>query len=184
MPLSNIMSKNKNFTLNEILLQLQLIYSFFSQSRLITPELAYDDIEEDPSLVYNIDDDPLIDPYSKMPIIRNFQIKDKDIGYYLRQNFLIRFFCLLQFHGAYDDFDNRKHLSGYMELYILKKLRNRFSHTYGVYDRQDINLTENIVTHFNLPKAEYKTIPIPTKEVIDPIFEKSIQYIKELFKKP
>jgi hypothetical protein len=178
------MSKNKNFTANQVIEQIELIYGLFNASRFALPLIPFDNIEEDSTQDYN-------KPEFKKPAynfpsetLRNYQIKDKDIGYYLRQNFLIRLRCILEFYGAYEDFENKKLLSGYAELEILTSLRNRFSHTFRVFHPKDKKLTKIIVKHFNLPDMEYKEIPIPTKEVIDPIFEKSIQYIKELFKKP
>jgi len=70
---------------------------------------------------------------------------------------------------------------GWKELDILRRLRNKFSHTDGklsMEDQEQIKLVDEIKNHFGLIESSFDHYPIPIDEVIEPIFNGCKLYVK------
>jgi len=174
------MSNNKNFTESEIIKQINLIHNLYIESRAAFP-------------YYPLDEQPPLISGSKTSFViitpRPMTIEDKqyrnNIAHFQNQNFLVRLFAVLQYYEIFKNPDET--LPGYIELDILKRLRNEFSHGIGTYNpksSKDRKLMKDITKHFSFKEKEYPDFSINKDIVIKGIISESKKYIKELFNKP
>jgi hypothetical protein len=151
------MSKNKTFTANEITSEISRLNMIFLAVQNAFPYVG----------LINFRPMSLIEAFTR-----------NQIASFQTQNFLVRLFSVLQYFGVYDNFNKKDS----PELYILKRLRNKFGHSLGFYnkdDEDDRNLMRKIIETFNLENKEYLDFPISNNIIIEQIINASIQYIKE-----
>ncbi|MFO7445170.1 MAG: hypothetical protein R6W90_02340 [Ignavibacteriaceae bacterium] len=174
------MSKNKDFTETEIIEQINLIHNLFVESRAAFP---YYSLDGQPPLISGSRTSIFIHPPT--PMTNNDKIYRNNIAHFQNQNFLVRLFAVLQYHGVYNNFD--KSLPGATGLDILKRLRNEFGHGLGLYNpknQRDRKLMKDIIDHFTFEKKGYLDYPLNKDILIKGIISESKIYIKELSKKP
>ena len=101
---------------------------------------------------------------------------------WLNQNVLIRLYALMNYFGYVGKTISIDHtIKGSKELDLLRRLRNHFAHTEGNYnptDEEQINLVDEIVSHFGLIKNKFDHFPISIDQVIEPIFNGCKTYVK------
>ena len=119
------------------------------------------------------------------PITKEFQERQNSIGHYLNQNFCIRLYAVLNSHHVVGDKENiDKNLSGWEDLDILRRLRNRFAHSSGKYDSgesDDKILMEKLMLKYEPCPKEPPDFPINQDKVIYPITKAVLQYAEAKF---
>jgi hypothetical protein len=174
---------SKKFTTDEIYNSIKDVYAKFRSSRAYFPYIRESDLTKTLPPPFTIFNDIEIQIKYNHPIDEIFRDYNNSIGHFLNQNFLLRLFAVLQYHGIYDGFDKTR----YKKLQILKQLRNEFGHGLGTYNPtspKDKKLMKNIVTEFNLPDIDYSDFPISIDTVINEIVNESLRCVTELSQKP
>jgi len=111
----------------------------------------------------------------------------RSVGHWINQNYVIRLSAYLEYHGIIPKEGQGKinqDLSGWNEVDILRRLRNKFAHSSGRYNSEDSNsrtLFLRVVEHFSLQEDENTATeyPIPIDSVLLPLTEGCRQYVLE-----
>jgi len=169
----------RNFSANEILKEINSISQLFSESRKYYPYIDDKFIGKKPTLEFHLIDTKIFLNFAK-PIKKEFQNENNKIAHFLNQNFLLRLYSVL------DEYKIFRHINkdNNPELYVLKRLRNIFSHSLGKFDNNKPdhrNLMRHIIKTFHLENIKYDDFPISIDKVISKILSSSKQYIKDNF---
>jgi hypothetical protein len=104
----------------------------------------------------------------------------------INQGFIIRLCAYLEYCKVYEPCIDKK-IDGNLEIVFIKKLRNVFAHTSGVYNEKDNKqkkLRNRMIEYFHIPAEELVKIetkfPISINDVLEPLVEKCKKYIKAL----
>ncbi len=176
-------SSKKNITITEIKKQIEVLNEIFRDSRAYYPYIPDEFVGKSPEFTFNKAYTKVYYSYNHT-ITKEEQLYNNKIAHFLNQNFIVRLYAVLQYFGIYDNIDST--LTGYYELDILKRLRNKFGHGIGHYNKnnsKDKKLMKDIVNYFPLEKKEYSDFPINIDIVIGKIITASKQYCEAMFKK-
>jgi hypothetical protein len=111
------------------------------------------------------------------------------VAHYQNQNFIVRFYALLQEYKIIGNgIDICKDIDGWIELDILRLLRNNFAHSRGKLsskDSKDKAVHNEIIKYFELIEEDYdpNEFPLPSTPVIVKIFKKCLDYSSEFLKR-
>ena len=106
---------------------------------------------------------------------------NNSVGHYLNQNFIIRLYSLLNYHnvlGSLKKLD--KNVPGWEDIDILRRLRHKFGHALGKYNKgngDDLKLWESIQTKYKPGIPETEDYAINQDKVINPIIKSIYRYI-------
>jgi hypothetical protein len=109
-----------------------------------------------------------------------------EIGHWINQNFVIRLYSLMECHHMLSaciniDFE----LNGAEHLNIVRRLRNRFTHSSGSYnsdDSDDVKTMELIRDHLGIPIVESIDWPLAIDTVLENLLEGCKMYVKAKIK--
>ena len=115
----------------------------------------------------------------EQPISADFIARQRQLGRWINENALIRLYGILNYRGLFKEL--KKALPGYLEMDVLRRIRNVLTKTsldYRPDDAENRRLREAVIRHFDLGERDIQEqIPIPINKVVDPIFEGCRKYI-------
>jgi hypothetical protein len=117
--------------------------------------------------------------------------RNNDLGHWLNQSFVTRLVSLLEYHsviGKSTAID--KTIDGWRDIDLARRLRNKFSHAPGHFDKTDPEarkLFRGLSDHYphaGVWNADVASVyPIPIDEVLEPMKDASKRYAASLLKR-
>jgi len=109
-----------------------------------------------------------------------------ETGQWINQNFVVRLCAVLDSHKVTgQQIENRKHLPGYAELRLARRLRNLFAHASGRCDPDNPEhqkLRSELIEHFGLRPEECPEgwFPLPIEAVLSKLAQGCVDYVEAL----
>ena len=92
------------------------------------------------------------------PATADFIEDFNNLAHWLNENFVLRLFAVLDSHQMFKNLSTCRHLEGYEDMDILRRLRNKVGHGSGKYDPGDPDkkaIHDRIMQRFNVDSGAY-----------------------------
>ncbi len=108
--------------------------------------------------------------------------ENNDIGHFINQNFVLRLYAILNYYEFLGESASlNKDSPGFIEVEIVRRLRNIYAHSLGRYNEQDSGhrkLRDVLFDRFNVDAKEYLEFPLNINRVLTPLIVGCKEYIK------
>lgn len=108
--------------------------------------------------------------------------ENNDIGHFINQNFVLRLYAILNYYEFLgESVSLNKDSPGFIEVEIVRRLRNIYAHSLGRYNEQDSGhrkLRDLLFDRFNVDAKEYLEFPLNINRVLTPLIVGCKEYIK------